>query len=288
MLKRYSFIFTMLVLFASLTCSSQQIQPDERGYIVKVGDKIDDFDVTMLDGTTKKLSEFEAPVLVLNFFASWCVVCRKEIPHIEQQVWQPLKERGVIVLGVDYKEQADTVKAFVQEMNISYPVALDADGKFFDRFARGGVTRNIVLDQNLNIIFLTRLFDPNEFEAMKTAIHKQINVEPETLSLMKPAEKKMDKIYLTDLAETGKKIDVDYQGKHKIHLEGRIKEQRKKKLEIALSFFKEDIISSKYDKKTKTLRLKYKHYDGIRIAILPMTPFEVPVDIEKVVIQDVE
>jgi len=288
MLQRYCFWFIILVLFTNLTCTGQQVQPDKRGYIVKVGDQIEDFEVTLIDGTVKKISEFDAPVLMLNFFASWCVICRKEIPHIEQEVWQPLKDNGLIVLGVDFKEQADTVRALVQEMNITYPVALDEDGTIFDRFARGGVTRNIVLDQNLNIIFLTRLFDPNEFEAMKNTIQRQLGIAPDTLATMKPGENEMEEIYLIDLAETGKKINVDYQGKHQIHLEGRITERKKKKLEIGISLFKEDIVSSKYDKKTKTLRIKYRHYDGIRIAILQMTPFKVPADIEKIVIQDVE
>ena len=288
MLQRYCFWFIILVLFTNLTCTGQQVQPDKRGYIVKVGDQIEDFEVTLIDGTVKKISEFDAPVLMLNFFASWCVICRKEIPHIEQEVWQPLKDNGLIVLGVDFKEQADTVRALVQEMNITYPVALDEDGTIFDRFARGGVTRNIVLDQNLNIIFLTRLFDPNEFEAMKNTIQRQLGIAPDTLATMKPGENEMEEIYLIDLAETGKKINVDYQGKHQIHLEGRITERKKKKLEIGISLFKEDIVSSKYDKKTKTLRIKYRHYDGIRIAVLPMTPFRVPIDIEAIVIQDVE
>lgn len=288
MLQRYCFWFIILVLFTNLTCTGQQVQPDKRGYIVKVGDQIEDFEVTLIDGTVKKISEFNAPVLMLNFFASWCVICRKEIPHIEQEVWQPLQTQGLIVLGVDYKEPVDTAKSFVEEMNITYPVALDEDGSIFDRFARGGVTRNVVLDQNLNIIFLTRLFDPHEFEAMKNTIQRQLGIAPDTLATMKPGENEMEEIYLIDLAETGKKINVDYQGKHQIHLEGKIKEQKRKKLEIGISLFKEDIVRSKYDKKTKTLNIKYRHYDGIRIAILPMTPFKVPADIEKIVIQDVE
>ena len=52
-------------------CSSQELTPDKRGYIVKVGDKVNDFEVKLLDGSIKKLSQFKAPVLVLNFFASW-------------------------------------------------------------------------------------------------------------------------------------------------------------------------------------------------------------------------
>ena len=59
-------------------------------------------------------------------------------------------------------------------------------------------------------------------------------------------------------------------------------------MEIGVSLFKDDIVSSKYDKKTKTLRIEYRHYDGTRIAILPMTTFNVPNDIEQVEIYDVK
>ena len=281
-------IFVLLVVW-SICCFGQELQPDERGYIVKLADKIDDFKVTLMDGTSKKLSEFKAPVIVLNFFASWCVVCSKEIPHIEKEIWQPMKDQGLIVLGVDFKEKPDTVRKFVEEMNITYPVALDKNGGIFNRFARGGVTRNIVLDRNLKIIYLTRLFDPEEFEGMKNTIQQILELKQNALNSTINEAKAMEKIYLKDMAETGKKILLQYQGKHKVHLEGRIKKKKWwRKLEIEVSLFKEDIVSSKYDKKTKTLRIGYKHYDGVRIAILPMTQFKVPEDIEQIIVHDVE
>ncbi len=282
--------FMLILIFLwNLSCFAQEPQPDERGYIVKVGDRIDDFKIILVDGTSKKLSEFKAPVIVLNFFASWCVVCRKEIPHIEKEVWQPMQENRLIVLGIDYKEKPDTVSKFVDEMNITYPVALDEDGEIFNRFARGGVTRNIVLDQNLEIIYLTRLFDLNEFEGMKHIIRHTLGVEQDSFKTSLKKEKIMDQIFLKDLAETGDKISLQYQGKHKVHLEGNIKKKRWwNKLEIEVSLFKEDIVSSEYDKKTRTLRIEYKHYDGVRIAILPMTKFKVPQNIERVLIYDVE
>ena len=58
---------------------------------------------------------------------------------------------------------------------MTYPVALDTDGKIFEIFARGGVTRNIILDENFNIIFLTRLFDKEEFDQMKKVIKDKLN-----------------------------------------------------------------------------------------------------------------
>lgn len=289
MLKfRFLNIFILIFLW-NLSCFGQEPQPDERGYIVKVGDSIDDFKVTLLDGTSKKLSEFRTKVIVLNFFASWCVVCPKEISHIENEVWQPMKDQGLIILGVDYKEKPDTVKKFVDELNINYPVALDETGEIFNRFARGGVTRNVVLDQNLKILYLTRLFDLNEFEGMKNIIRQTLGLKQDYFITSLKEEKTMEQIILKDMAETGKKITVHYQGEHKVHFEGNIKKKRWwNKLEIEVSLFKEDIISSEYDKKTRTLRIGYKHYDGVRIAILPMTQFKVPKDIEQVLIYDIE
>ena len=75
---------------------------------------------------------------------------------------------------MNYKEKLQIAKKAVKEMGMTYPVALDSDGKIFNIFARGGVTRNIILDSNLNIIFLTRLFDREEFGQMKSVIKNQL------------------------------------------------------------------------------------------------------------------
>ena len=63
---------------------------------------------------------------------------------------------------------------------------------------------------------------------------------------------------------------------------------KKRKIEIGISLFEEDITSHKYNQKMKILKIGYRHYDGIRIAVLPMTSFTVPSDIEKVVVFDDE
>ena len=155
-------IVLILVIISSAFAQSDKVVPDKRGYIVKVGDSVADFSVTLTDGTEKMLSEFKSDVIVLNFFASWCKVCRKEIPHIEKEVWQKFKDKNVLVLGVDFKEETEKVVNFINEMKITYPVALDPSGAIFAKFAQGGVTRNVVLDKDLNIIFLTRLFRKQE------------------------------------------------------------------------------------------------------------------------------
>lgn len=176
-MKRFSSILILVSFlpFVHSALAQETVKPDERGYIVKVGDKVDDFSLTFLDGSSKKLSELDADVIILNFFASWCSVCRKEIPHIEKEIWQPLKGERLAIIGVNFKEKNEVAAKAQQDMGMTYPVALDPEGRIFEIFARGGVTRNIVLDKDLNIIFLTRLFDPKEFGEMKKLVTEKLN-----------------------------------------------------------------------------------------------------------------
>lgn len=161
-----SFIF-----FSQFTGAFSQIEKDT-GYIVNVGDEVPDVLLQLTDNKTVRLSDLRGKVVVLQFTASWCSVCRKEMPHLENEVWLPNKDKNFVLIGVDYDEPLEKVIDFKKTMNTSYPMALDPGGEIFAQFAkkRSGVTRNVVIDQNGKIVFLTRLFDKNEFEAMKAKI----------------------------------------------------------------------------------------------------------------------
>jgi peroxiredoxin len=114
---------------------------------------------------------------MLQFTASWCGVCRKEMPHIEKDVWLPLKDKGLVLVGVDRGEPIEKVIDFARKMEITYPLALDEESKIFELYAHksAGVTRNVIIDRKGNIAFLTRLFDEQEFKQMIEVIKKLLN-----------------------------------------------------------------------------------------------------------------
>jgi len=85
---------------------------DDRGYIVKVGDMAPDFGMEFTDGSQSKLSDFHGKTVVLQFTASWCSVCRLEMPHLEKDIWQKYKDKDVILIGVDRDEPLETVIEF--------------------------------------------------------------------------------------------------------------------------------------------------------------------------------
>ena len=160
----------LLLIFVSYLFS---LTPDERGYIVRVGDKLPEFIMEFPDGSQIKSADLIGNITMLQFTASWCSVCREEMPHIEKEIWKRYKKVGLSVIGIDRDEPAEVINRFAKEVKVTYPIALDIGADIFALFAdrNSGVTRNIIIDQNGKIAFLTRLFDPVEYIEMKKVIH---------------------------------------------------------------------------------------------------------------------
>ena len=165
-------VYPILIMVTLLLGS----EPDERGFIVNIGDMAPDFTMEYITGEKVTLSDLKDKIVVLQFTASWCSVCRLEMPHLEKDVWQAFKDKGVILIGVDRDEPLETVVQFQKEMKTTYPLALDPGADIFGLFAdkKSGVTRNIVIDQKGKIVFLTRLFEEQEYQAMIQVIKKLI------------------------------------------------------------------------------------------------------------------
>ncbi|MEZ5106303.1 MAG: TlpA disulfide reductase family protein [Draconibacterium sp.] len=151
----------------------QQEIPEDYGYIVKQGQQMPEIEFTLTDGSKVKTSDLKGKVVMLQFTASWCSVCRKEMPHIESDIWQKHKNNPDFALfGIDMDEPLETVAKFQKDMKISYPLALDPGAKLFYTFAAkgAGVTRNVIIDKTGKIAYLTRLYKEEEFKEMVEVI----------------------------------------------------------------------------------------------------------------------
>ena len=167
----------ILILFITLTTLISCTQSnDDRGYKVKVGDTPPKLDFSLLDGTKITNENLKGKVVVLQFTASWCSVCIKEMPHLEKEVWQRFKDDDFILIGVDLKEEREKVEKFIKNVGVTYPFTIDEDGSLFGAFTlpKAGVTRNIVLNKEGEIIMLTRLYDEKEFGKMVGVIEVEL------------------------------------------------------------------------------------------------------------------
>jgi len=114
---------------------------------------------------------------MLQFTASWCGVCRKEMPHIEKKIWQKHKENPKFaLLGIDRDEPLEKVIAFGKSVGVTYPLGLDPGADIFARYAlrKSGITRNVLIGPDGKIVMLTRLFDDKEFSALVAQIDKML------------------------------------------------------------------------------------------------------------------
>jgi peroxiredoxin len=164
----------IILIFILFRPTEMYSQNDDRGYIVTIGQIAPDFSVTTIDGKVFKLSENRGKIIMLQFTASWCGVCRKEMPHIESEIWRPLKDKNFVLVGIDRNETIDKVREFAKKMQITYPLALDPNADVFALFAskESGVTRNVIIDKDGKIVFLTRLYEKKEFNNMKDTINE--------------------------------------------------------------------------------------------------------------------
>jgi peroxiredoxin len=116
---------------------------------------------------------------MLQFTASWCSVCRKEMPFIESEVWKPGIGSGLVVIGIDRDEPLEKVLNFKKDIGVTYPLALDPGADIFGLYAlrEAGVTRNVIIDRKGKIVFITRLFDREEFNRMKKVIFSELAIK---------------------------------------------------------------------------------------------------------------
>ncbi len=165
---------TFLLLFTLKVMLSQN--ETNRGYKVNIGDKLPQITLNMLNGEKWTNKDFENKVVVIQFTGSWCSVCRKEMPHLEKRVWQKFKNENFLLVGVDIKDSRERADAFVKLTGVTYPVAHDPEGTIFSKFTLegAGVTRNILVNKKGEIVFLTRLFEEEEFESMIAKIKELI------------------------------------------------------------------------------------------------------------------
>ena len=165
-------LFTMSA-FAQLSTVPEKEIPEDYGYIVKIGQQMPAIDMELTDGTKVSTANLKGKVTMLQFTASWCSVCRKEMPHIEKDIWQKHKDNeNFVLIGVDMDEPLDKVKDFKETMKITYPLALDPGADIFYTFAAkgAGVTRNVIVDKTGKIVYMTRLYKEDEFNEMVQVI----------------------------------------------------------------------------------------------------------------------
>jgi thiol-disulfide isomerase/thioredoxin len=104
-----------------------------------------DFTLADLQGQIWHLKNLHDKIVLVNFWATWCPPCRKEMPDL-QALYEKYKDQGLVVLAIDDEEVAK-VTPFLAERKISYPVLLDPGRKVHELFQIEGIPKSFVYDR---------------------------------------------------------------------------------------------------------------------------------------------
>jgi thiol-disulfide isomerase/thioredoxin len=142
----FLFCFGMFLVFVSA-----QIRAHEdpwKGLSVNrlSGHSPPDFTLPTLDGGSITLSDLKGKVVLINFWTTWCPPCREEMPSLER-LYRHFKYEDFTLLAVDIMENPETIKTFVKEFNLSFPILLDKTGDVSVKYAANAIPTTYIIDK---------------------------------------------------------------------------------------------------------------------------------------------
>lgn len=108
------------------------------------------FALTALDGKTYSLDRLRGKVVLLNFWATWCPPCRREMPDMEE-LYRRFSSKGLVVLAVS-DEKRETVEEFLKKQNYTFPVLLDPDRGVHTAFGIEGIPNSFLFDRQGKLV----------------------------------------------------------------------------------------------------------------------------------------
>ena len=171
-------VIIIAVIFLLPSCGNRSAKgsasQSDSTTLVKVGDPAPDFSIALFDGSHLTLSELRGKVVLLNFWATWCPLCRQELTRVQKDLIDRFAGRDFLFLPVSRGEKRSDVAAFREKTGYTVPMGLDSTRTIYDRYATNFIPRNYLIDRDGRIITATIGYSPEEFDELIAAIERAL------------------------------------------------------------------------------------------------------------------
>ena len=156
-------IIVLIAIIATITVIYAQ---NHQGSLVNTGDQVPDFSVTTLDGKEVSIEKLKGKVVLINFFATWCGPCIKELPEVEVKLWTKFKDQNFAMISIGREHTKAQLEAFNQKKGFTFAIAPDPKREVYSKFASQYIPRNFIIDKEGKIIWQGVGFNQKELEQM--------------------------------------------------------------------------------------------------------------------------
>ncbi|MCL4791159.1 MAG: TlpA family protein disulfide reductase [Gammaproteobacteria bacterium] len=132
-----------------------------------------DFSLPSRGGQSVSLSALRGQVVLINFWATWCGPCRKEMPLLEQiqKKYAPL---GFVMLGINVEEDTTHMEAFLGDVPVTFPVLLDPANRVSKLYDVAAMPSTVIVDRKGNIRYIHQGYQPGDESRYQDVIRQLI------------------------------------------------------------------------------------------------------------------
>ena len=163
-LRRLSSLILVTALIMSLNVNA-----------LSIGDTAPDFTLKDLQGNNLNLTEQRGQIIVINFWASWCGPCRKEMPYL-QKIHEKYSALGVAVWGVNVEQENQAGRDFLADLTLTFPIFFDQSNTISASYQVEAMPTTVIVDRDGKIRYVFRGFkdgyDKKYVKAIKTLIRE--------------------------------------------------------------------------------------------------------------------
>lgn len=160
-----SLLLCLLTLLA-FVCKAQ-----DDGDIVKVGDKMPAFTIVSDNGQQLSSASLKGKVVLVNFFATWCPPCQKELAEVQKTLWPKYKDNKNFALLVIGREHTDAdLSKYNEKKGFTFPLYPDKNRSIYGAFAKNLIPRSYLVDKSGKVIYTSKGYNDEDFASLMKAI----------------------------------------------------------------------------------------------------------------------
>jgi len=163
--------FIVFLIFTGTVAYGQNANEADKSTLLTKDQTVPSFKFEISKGKFVSINDYKGKIVLINFFATWCAPCRKELPLVQEQIWNKHKDNPKFAMLTFGREQSwEEVLKFGKDLNFSFPLLPDLKRKVYGLFASESIPRSYLIDESGKIIYLSLGFEEMHFNELKELI----------------------------------------------------------------------------------------------------------------------